>query len=137
MQFLHRFQAQWCGGIVQTQGIGGEIHQDRAQSGMVFGDFGKEFVEKWPHQTGNDGNHAAFFTDFHDAQGKRHHANQPQRNGGTCGGAVEHGFDDFFKNLGVTAQQLDAGHHKSDEEKRYPNVTQSHGDCPCVNKMPF
>ena len=48
--FLHRAQTQRCGGVVQTQHIGRDVHHHRTHGRMVHRYVGKEPAERRPQR---------------------------------------------------------------------------------------
>ena len=80
LQLLHGFQSQRGGGIVQSQHVGGDVHEDTACNRMPFGHIRKEFAEDGTEQTGQHIHHAPLLANLHDAQPKREHARETERN---------------------------------------------------------
>lgn len=142
LQSLHGFQAEWSGGIVQAEHVGGEIHENASRHWVSFGDVGEEPAEDGTEQPGEPLDDAALFANLHDAEPKRQHASQSQRNleGGLR--RTEGRLDDVGEYLGVAQKDEAKGSHgKGDEEKGNPDVVEYHkrflkNECVFKNERP-
>ena len=95
LQLLHGLQSQRCGGIVQSQHVGGNVHEDAARGGMTFRNIGKQLGEDRAQQAGQHVHHSAFLANLHDAEPECEHTGQSDRYFKSCfrrrESAVHHG----------------------------------------------
>lgn len=82
IQFLHLRhgpQSGGRGGIVEAEHVGGDVHEDGSDDGMILGDVGEESGEHRTECPRQYIDHSGALTDFHDSQPEREHARQTQR----------------------------------------------------------
>ena len=80
LQSLHGFQSERCGGIVEPEHIGRDIHEDVAHYGVAFRDFGEQAFEDGAQQACQNIHNAAAFANLHHAHPEGEHARQSEGN---------------------------------------------------------
>ena len=76
LQLFHRLEAQWCGCIVKSQHIGGDIHEDTTCHGMTLGHVRKQTHEQRRQQSGQHIDHTTLLANLHHTQPERQYARQ-------------------------------------------------------------
>ena len=127
LHLLHGFQSHWGGGIVETEHIGGDIHEDGASDGMALGNIGKEPAEHRTEQLGESGHHTTLFTYFHDAHPQGEHTRESDGDFEGCLRRLEGGIHHSGEHFNIAHEDEPYhGDEERDEEKTYPDIVEYH-----------
>ena len=130
LHLLHGLQAEGRGGIVETQHIGGDIHEDTAGDGVPLGYLGEQFDKHRRQQTRQHVDHAAALTNLHDAKPEGEHAREAEGDFKRGLRRRERRVHHRRKHLIVAHEHhLHQGNDEGNEEKSYPNIIQYHIVC--------
>lgn len=80
LKFLHGFEAHGGGGVVQSQHIGGDVHEHGAKSGMALRNGRENLLKQRLQKPGGGCQESAFLPHSHEAKPERHNADQAQGN---------------------------------------------------------
>ena len=119
---LHRLESKRCGCVVQSEHVGGNVHEDMSCSWMSLGNSWKQTSEKRAEHTRKCIDRTTFFSNLHDAHPKREDTRQSDGDFESSLGIVEGGTHDVSKHARITNKTLNDGAYGSQHEECNPDI---------------
>ena len=125
MELSHGLEPQGGRGVVQTQHVGGHVHDDRAHRRMTLGNTRKQPTQQWAEGLGQQVDGPTLLPQLHDPQPEAHDTGQPQGDLEARLGHVEGRGDHRRPDFVFTLQQPAAhGHKEGHEEEAAPDLVE-------------
>ena len=138
LKFAHCFEPHRCGGIVEPEHVGGEIHEHGAIDRVVVGYLGENAAEERCDTTREGVDYATLLSDIKNTHPEGEHTSKSDGDFKTILGRGESGVEYLGEDIRLPkGKKLYAAHDDREENKPYPNVVEYHIGCKGTEKFAY